>query len=90
MARLGVMQDTIVLDCPEEMLPGLHVNAGGFRDEVKRQAAFALFREGRLSSGMAARWLGIPRIRFLMLAMRAGAELAGDTQDDFNRELALL
>lgn len=84
------MQATIDLDCPEEILLGLHVSAEEFRDEVKRRAAIALFREGRLSSGMAARWLNVPRAQFLLLAMQGGAELLADNQDDFRRETALL
>jgi hypothetical protein len=50
------MQATIELDCPEELLLGLHVSAEEFRDEVKLRvcAAVALFREGRIYSGLAA------------------------------------
>lgn len=84
------MQETIELDCPEEMLLGLHVSAEEFRDEVKQRAAVALFREGRMSSGMAARWLKMSRVKFLLLAMEKGGELLSDTQDDFQREMALL
>jgi predicted HTH domain antitoxin len=84
------MQESIELDCPEEMLLGLHVSAEEFRDEVKHRAAVALFREGRMSSGMAARWLKMPRVKFLLLAIGTGGELLADTQDDFGREMALL
>jgi predicted HTH domain antitoxin len=84
------MRGTIELDCPEEMLLGLHVSAEEFREEVKLRAAVALFREGRMSSGMAARWLKVPRVKFLLLAMEQGGELLADTQDDFHRETALL
>jgi len=84
------MQATIELDCPEELLLGLHVSAEEFRDEVKLRAAVALFREGRISSRLAARWLKMPRVKFLLLAMQDGGELLADTQDDFKRELALL
>ena len=84
------MNATIDLDCPQELLLGLHLSAEGFREEVKARAAVALFREGRLSSGLAARWLGIPRTAFLFQAMRGGAELLDDTRDDLARESALL
>jgi predicted HTH domain antitoxin len=85
-----VIQATIDLDCPEELLLGLHVSTEEFRDEVKVRAAVALFREGRVSSGLAARWLKMPRVKFLLLAMQTGGELLADTQDDFKREMALL
>lgn len=84
------MQATIELDCPDELLLGLHVSAEEFRDEVKLRAAVALFREGRISSRLAARWLKMPRVKFLLLTMQDGGELLADTQDDFKRELALL
>jgi hypothetical protein len=54
------MQSTIEIECPREILLGLHLDADQFADLVKEEAAIALFREGRLSSGMAANWLGIP------------------------------
>ena len=84
------MQATIDLDCPEELLLGLHVSAEEFRDTVKFHAAVALFREGRVSSGLAARWLKMPRVQFLLLGMQEGGELLADTRDDFRRETALL
>ncbi|MBE7537168.1 MAG: UPF0175 family protein [Opitutaceae bacterium] len=84
------MQETIELDCPEELLLGLRVSAEQFRDEVKLRAAVALFRDGRLSSGLAARWLKMPRTRFLLIAMQEGGQLLADTQDDFRRETVLL
>jgi hypothetical protein len=48
-----------------------------------------LFREGAISSGIAARWLGVPRAHFLMDAMRHGATLLEDSDDDFRRETSL-
>ena len=41
------MQNTIEIECPQEMLLGLHLDAGQFADLVKNEAAIALFREGR-------------------------------------------
>lgn len=56
---------------------------------VSREAAIGLFREGRISSGMAARWLGVSRVEFLLDAMRHGAVLLDDSDDDFRRESGL-
>ena len=49
-----------------------------------------LFKEGKLSSGTAAAWLGIGRVEFLHMAFAAGATLLDDTADDYARETALL
>jgi len=84
------MQNTIEITCPQEILLGLRLDAVQFADLVKEEAAVALFREGRLSSGMAASWLGVPRAHFLLKAMRAGANMLENNEDDFLRETSLL
>ncbi len=85
------MQSTIEIQCPQEILLGLHLDARQFSELVKEEAAIALFREGRLSSGMAANWLGIPRGHFLLKAMQeGGANLLENNEDDFTRETSLL
>lgn len=85
------MQDMIEIECPKEILLGLHLDADQFADLIKEEAAIALFREGRLSSGMASHWLGIPRAHFLLKAMQmGGANLLENNEDDFLRETSLL
>lgn len=84
------MQNTVTIDCPPEILLGIHLNAEGFAEYIKKQAAINLFKEGKLSSGTAAVWLGISRVAFLRLAFDAGAFLLEDSVDDFARETALL
>jgi len=84
------MHHTIQIECPAELLLTLHMNAETFAGLVKTETAVSLFKEGRISSGMAAKWLGIPRITFLFRAMDAGAELLEDSADDFRRETSLL
>jgi len=84
------MQQTVTIECPPEILIGLHLNAEGFADHLKKQAAINLFKEGKLSSGTAAVWLGIDRVAFLHMAFAAGATLLDDTADDYARETALL
>jgi len=84
------MKNTLEIDCPTEILMGMHLDAQQFSDWIKLQAAIALFKEGKLSSGMAARWCGLPRVHFLMQAMQAGAQLLDNNDDDFVRETAML
>ena len=75
--------------CPSEVLLELHVSEEELGDLLKEKAALALFREGRLSSGLAARWVGQPRALFLMKAMSQGARLLDQGQIDYDRESAL-
>lgn len=84
------MLNTIEVECPSEILIGLHMDADDFSRFMKLQTAIVLFREGKLSSGMAARWIGMPRVHFLLKAMQEGAVLLENNDDDFARETALL
>ena len=84
------MQQTVTIDCPPEILLSLHLNAEGFVGYIKEQAAINLFKEGKLSSGTAAVWLGISRVAFLRLAIDAEAILLENSGDDIARETALL
>ena len=80
------MKQTILIDCPSEILIGLQLNSDSFADYIKRQTAIGLFKEGKISSGTAATWLNIPRVRFLEMAWDAGASLLENSSDDFARE----
>ncbi len=80
------MRNIVEIDYPPELLIALRVNAEQFADRVKWEAAIGLFRDGAISSGIAASWLRIPRAVFLIDAMRRGASLLEDSKDDFRRE----
>lgn len=80
------MRDIVEIECPPELLIGLHTNAEQFAERVKREAALNLFREGAISSGVTAQWLGVPRRHFLLDAIRLGATLLDNSDDDFRRE----
>lgn len=79
------MINTVQIQCPSELLISLQINSETFAETIKQQAAIALFKQGKISSGMAARWLEMPRVTFLMQAMAQGAELLENSQDDFAR-----
>jgi predicted HTH domain antitoxin len=81
---------TITIDCPSEVLLELHVSEEELAALLKETVAIELFRRGRLSSGLAARWAGQERMPFLMKAMEQGAALLDQGETDFRRETALL
>ena len=83
------MKQTIEIDLPSGLLIGLHTNAKGFATYLKERAAISLFKEGKITSGMASNWLEIPRVAFLKLASDAGASLLQNTEDDYRRETSL-
>jgi len=85
------MLHTIEIQCPSEMMLDLHLNEDEFGALVKETSAITLFRDGRITSGMAAAWLGIPRVRFLLKAMQdESVELLCNTDHEFAREISLL
>jgi hypothetical protein len=81
---------TITIDCPSEILLELHVSEEELAALLKETVAMELFRKGRLSSGLAARWAGQERMPFLMKAMEQGAALLDQGEIDFRRETSLL
>jgi hypothetical protein len=87
---MPVTVSTITIDCPSEVLLELHVNAEELADLMTVTAAIELFRRGRLSSGLAARWAGQGRMPFLMKAMEQGASLLDQGEADFRRETSLM
>lgn len=80
----------ITIDCPSEVLLELHVSEEELATLLKETVALELFRKGRLSSGLAARWAGQERMPFLMNAMQQGAALLNQGEADFRRETSLL
>ena len=83
------MKNVLEIQCQDEILHGLHMDVEQLALAAKEDAAITLFREGKLSSGMAARWLGVPRAHFLIKAMKIGnATLLEDSEDDYNREIS--
>ena len=84
------MKTTVEIDCPPEVLLGLHLEPSEFGELMKLETAIALFKDGRMSSGTAAKWLNIPRTTFLLRAAEAGATSLTDTPEDFARETSLL
>ncbi len=79
-----------MIDCPSEVLLELHVSEEEFAELVKETVAVALFRNGKLSSGLAAKWAGKDRMPFLMKAMEQVACLLDQGETDYRRETSLL
>jgi hypothetical protein len=84
------MHTTAALEFPEEVLASTQLSAERLAERAILETALALYREGRLSSGIAARWVGESRVSFLMRASTAGIPLLDDSLDDFERERGLL
>lgn len=85
------MKNLITIECPTEILLGLHLDVEEFSNQIKKEIAFKLYSEGKISSGIGAKWLNIPRIHFILKAMKGGeVMLLENNEDDFLRETSLL
>jgi len=58
------MQNILRIQCLNELLLSLQIHVESFVEIVKLQTAIALFKQGKISSGLAAKWLNMPRVNF--------------------------
>ena len=59
------MQGAIQITYPESLAKSLKLNLKDFENEMKMSALVKLFELGKVSSGTAAKVLGISRVEFL-------------------------
>ena len=84
------MHTTAALEFPAEVLASTQLSAERLAVRAVLETALALYRDGQLSSGIAARWVGESRVSFLIRASAAGIPLLDDSVDDFQRERGIL
>ena len=58
---------TITIQVPDGILDSLKEDPEELANDLKIYAAIEMYREGKLSTGKAAEFLGIPRIAFFKL-----------------------
>lgn len=78
---------TLTIDYPPEILFALDQEAGQFEEEARLLLALKLFETGRLSSGLAAKLAGLPRVTFLFLLGRHGLSPFGETPGELAEDL---
>jgi len=82
------MRDLIV-SVPDARLSALNVPPEQAADEVRMLAAVKLYEMGRLSTGAAAEFAGIPKPVFLQRLGDYGVPVFDMTEEDFERETRL-
>jgi predicted HTH domain antitoxin len=73
---------------PPEVLWALQEEPNEFEAEARLILALALYERGKLSSGLAARLAGVPRVTFLFLLGQHGLSPFGETDDELEQDLA--
>ncbi len=62
----AMQENQLNIHYPQNWLDVLHLNKESFEDEAKMAMAAKLFELKRLSSGMAAKLVGVSRVQFLL------------------------
>jgi predicted HTH domain antitoxin len=83
------MKGTINVEYPESLANTLKLSGKDFESEMKTSSLVKLFELGKVSSGVAARVLGLSRVDFLELLSKYNVSVFGvcDT-DDLNEDIA--
>lgn len=76
------MQHQMTIQYPQNWLDVLQLTPKSFEEEAKMAMAAKLFEMKRISSGMAARIVGIPRTLFLLNLHRYNTPMIDLDEDD--------
>ncbi len=80
----------VVVDIPRTLLGALDISVPELSSRVRELIALELFREGRISSGTAAEFLGITKLAFISLLARHHIPYFSQTPAELVEELATL
>ena len=76
------MQNQLNIQYPQNWLDALQLTKKSFEEEVKMAMAVKLFEMKRLSSGMAANLVGVPRVFFLLNLQRFNVSMIDLDEDE--------
>jgi predicted HTH domain antitoxin len=75
------------IEYPDEVLWALQQDPDEFEAEARLLLAVKLYELGRLTTGLAARLAGVPRIPFMFLLGQYGLSPFGETADEIEKDL---
>ncbi len=83
------MDKMINIQYPESLANSLRLNKKDFENEIKVSSLVKLYETGKVSSGIAAKVLGIPRVEFLELLSKYNVSILGNyTSEDLQNDIA--
>lgn len=80
----------ITMDLPDDALLALKSSRETIANEMRLAAAMKWFELGKLSSGAAARFAGVPRVVFLSKLADFGIDTFRVTEEELRQEERLL
>lgn len=72
---------------PPEVLWALQKEPGEFETEARLLLALKLYETGKLSTGLAAKLAGVPRVTFLFLLGQHGLSPFGEEPEELEQDL---
>ncbi len=79
---------SITIEYPSEILWALQQDPEEFQKEARLLLALQLYKTGRLSTGLAAKLAGVPRVTFMFLMGRHGLSPFGEDPAELEQDLA--
>jgi predicted HTH domain antitoxin len=80
--------NSLKIPYPSEVLWALQKEPDEFEAEARLLLALKLYETGKLSTGLAAKLAGVPRVTFLFLLGQHGLSPFGEEPDELERDLA--
>lgn len=77
----------LIIDYPPDVLWALQQEPEAFESEARLLLAIKLYELGRLSTGLAARLAGVPRVTFMFLLGQYGLSAFGEFPDELRGDL---
>ena len=77
----------LTIEYPPEVLWALQQDPDEFEAEARLLLAVKMYETGKLSTGLAARLAGVPRITFMFLLGQYGLSPFGETADELEEDL---
>lgn len=83
------MKGMINIEYPESLANTLRLSGRDFESEIKTSSLVKLYELGKVSSGFAARVLGLSRLDFLELLAKYNVSVLGELDtDNLNEDIA--
>lgn len=81
------MQHQLSIQYPQHWLDALQLTQKSFEEEARMAMAVKLFEMKRLSSGMAAKLVGMPRVLFLLNLHRFNVPMLDLDRDELAEDI---
>lgn len=80
-------RNVLTIEYPPELLWALQQAPDEFEAQARLLLAVKLYETGKLSTGLAARLAGVPRVLFMFLLGQYGLSPFGETPDELEGDL---